>query len=48
MYWVRGIGIFFLGVMAVVGMFQDVFIGLLAMLFLVYLLVFLAVIKEIL
>lgn len=33
MYWVRGIGIFFLGVMAVVGMIQDVFIGLLAMLF---------------
>ena len=31
MYWVRGIGIFFLGVMAVVGMSQDVIFGILAM-----------------
>ena len=33
MYWVRGIGIFFLGAMAVISMTQDVFVGLLAMLF---------------
>lgn len=33
MYWVKGIGIFFLGLAVVISMIQDVFIGILAMLF---------------
>ena len=33
MYWVRGIGIFFLGLTVVISMIQDVFIGILAMFF---------------